>query len=63
MMLRTLICDVCGCEQKEQASNQGWAGWGALHGVALDGVANPSLCPACLTKVAKFIDGVKHGMD
>ena len=53
---RTNRCDVCGIIEEEEHFGDGWAGWGALHGIVLNGVENPSICPRCLTKVAEFID-------
>jgi len=61
---RTIQCDVCGEQAEEQVANDGWLGWGALNGIALNGVPNPSLCPACLSEVANFVDKeLRHGMD
>jgi len=60
---RTIECDVCGATEIEQAPETGWQGWGAIQGVALDGVANPNLCPSCLGKVMQYVDEVKHGLD
>jgi rubredoxin len=57
---KTIHCDECGAAQAEVAPDAGWPGWGAIHGVVWDGVANPSLCPACLGKVMAFIDKEKH---
>lgn len=65
MILRTIKCDVCGETQQEASPNSGWAGWGALHGVVLNGIPNPSLCPPCLEKTAAFVDSLRsnHGVD
>jgi len=61
---RTIECDVCGAIAEEAAPNAGWHGWGALHGITLDGTDNPVLCPPCLGKVATFIDKEKqHDVD
>lgn len=65
-VLRTIKCDVKDCENQytEPSEGEGWKGWGALQGIALDGVPNPALCPDCLEKVANFIDGgLKDGLD
>lgn len=56
-ILRNIECDVCHATQQEQEANAGWPGWGAVQGVQLNGIPNPSLCPDCLTKVMVFIDG------
>ena len=61
---RTISCNVCGSTAEEVSPEQGWPGWGAIHGVALNGVTNPNLCPLCLVKVMEFIDtGAGNGMD
>lgn len=53
---RTIECDKCHKTQTEPVPNVGWQGWGAIHGVELNGVANPNLCPECLAPVMEFID-------
>lgn len=58
---RTIECDICPAMEVEKVANEGWAGWGALNGVAIDGKANPTLCPTCLSKVAAFTDAMKQG--
>lgn len=68
MLIRTIQCDVCGEECTEKNENDGWPGWGALQGIALDGRANPSLCPKHLAAAATFLDDLKqeiesNGMD
>lgn len=60
-ILRVIKCDVCGKEQVEEQINGGWVGWGALHGIKLNDTENPSLCPPCLNKVAKFINNLTEG--
>lgn len=60
MILRTIRCQ-CGTEATEKEENAGWGGWGALHGIALNGEPNPHLCPACLNKVAEFADKMVGG--
>lgn len=57
---RTIQCDICGAVEAETIPNNGWQGWGALQGVVLDGTPNPSLCPACLSKLADLADRLKE---
>jgi len=57
---RTIKCQ-CGAEDKEKEHGAGFIGWGALHGIALNGESNPSLCPSCLKKVAEFLDKLMGG--
>lgn len=59
-ILRTIVCDCCGSRATEGEENQGWHRWGALHGIGLDGVANPTLCRECLTAVATFTNALKN---
>ena len=58
MILRQIKCDVAACSVvlTEHEPNAGFPGWGALHGVMMNGSVNPNLCPACLAKVAEFMD-------
>lgn len=58
MITRKAICDVCHKEEVEVAQNIGWPGWGAVQGVSLNGVDNPTLCSECLNKVMQFVDGL-----
>lgn len=61
---RTITCDICCKTATETVPNEGWPGWGGLHGIALNGVTNPTLCPTDLARVAEFIDKeLRHGMD
>lgn len=61
---RTIRCDCCGVEQIETMPDAGWAGWGAIYGVALNGASNPNVCPVCLSKVMEFVEKeVCNGMD
>lgn len=53
---KTIVCDVCGTEEAEQVTDGGFIGWGALHGIELNGVPNPNLCPTCLLATAAFVD-------
>ena len=55
-ILTKATCDICGKTQTEEAHGSGFPGWGALHGIVLNGVANPWLCPKHLHQVAKFVD-------
>ena len=61
MMLRTLVCGVCGKRGEEPAPGEGHAGWGQLLGVILDGDDNPYLCPEHLAAVADRVDALKRG--
>lgn len=58
---KTIRCEVC--RMSEQAAGvggaDGWRGWGQLSGIALDGAANPELCPSCLASVAAYVDQMK----
>lgn len=56
--VRTIKCDIPGCEAQhtEKTHGDGFPGWGELKGIALNGVANPSLCPKHLAMVAEYID-------
>lgn len=68
-MIRAIIeCDICGKQQPEAAPGEGYPGWGAVHGAALDGVPNPNLCPEHLGAVMTLVDRMKneekaHGVD
>ena len=63
-ILRTIICDACGASATEPSPNDGWIGWGGLNGVQINDVINHQLCPACLAKVAEFVDKeVFNGVD
>lgn len=59
-IIRTIQCDVCGKALEEDKPGHGWPGWGALQGISLDGVPDPSLCPFDKGKVADFIDKLKQ---
>lgn len=60
---RTIMCDVCGVEQAEHVADQGWPNWGAVHGIAFNGVATPNVCPSCLADVMDFLEERKNGVD
>ena len=55
-ILKTIECDVCKWSLPEHTPNAGFQGWGAIQGVQLNGVDNPTLCPVCLGKVMPVID-------
>ena len=59
--LLTLVCDVCRHQATEIEPGAGLPGWGALHGISLDGVPDPVLCPEHLGMIANHLDGMKHG--
>lgn len=56
MINRAIECDVCGAVQSEGEHGGGFEGWGALHGIQLNNVPNPCLCPDCLGHVANYAD-------
>ena len=58
---QTIVCDICGAGMTEPQPGAGFQGWGALKGIALDGVENPTLCPEHLGALAQFADDLKHG--
>jgi len=60
MILRLIQCDVCGKDYTENAEGAGFPGWGALHGIVLDGIHNPSLCPKCLAEVACYVNKMRN---
>ena len=59
MILRTIKCDICNEQLLETNNGDGFPGWGALHGISLDNVDNPSLCPQCLREIAQHMDAYK----
>lgn len=63
MNLRLVTCDIPGCPRRyeEAAPGEGFPGWGQLHGIALNGISNPLLCPEHLAKVAAYTDTLKEG--
>ena len=60
MIIRTIICFHCGIKQEETNPNAGWPGWGAIHGVQIDGTINPDFCPECLSVIMNFVDNCKQ---
>lgn len=59
MRQQTISCDIPGCnESGVDTDGQGFHGWGALHGISLNGTPNPCLCPLHLAAVAEFIDSL-----
>lgn len=59
MILRAIVCDVCGVKYTEANAGSGFPGWGSVNGMALDGIENPSLCPTHLAAAALFLDDMK----
>jgi len=59
-IVRTIRCAVCGASHTEEKEGDGFPGWGELRGVALDGEANPTLCPHHLSEATDFIDSMKQ---
>lgn len=55
-ILKTIECDVCKFSIPEPSANAGFQGWGAIQGVQLNGIDNPTLCPFCLGRVMQVID-------
>lgn len=62
MILRTIVCDVCGNEYRESGAGDGFPGWSGINGVALDGIHDPKLCPECTKSVMNFVDSMKERM-
>lgn len=60
-IIQSIRCDVCGAEMDESQPGAGFPGWGALQGIDLDGVENPSLCPGDLGRLGQFADDLKYG--
>lgn len=62
MNLRTITCDIPGCRQRyeETAPGDGFPGWGQLHGISLNEISNPLLCPGHLAKLAAYTDSLKE---
>ena len=67
MMVRKVVCGVCGTSHTETLPGEGWPGWGQLQGIVLDGDENPYLCPTHLSDIAGFTNtlrmGVGNGVD
>lgn len=59
MIKRTVFCAVCGAQCTEDHEGAGFPNWGQVQGIALDGDANPHLCPVCLGKAAAHLDAMK----
>lgn len=60
MIIRTIICDKCGNEFKENMENGGFPGWGHIAGIMNDetGSDKAYLCPDCLKKLMKWLNNV-----
>ena len=56
MILKTIHCSVCDDRCTEEQPGEGFPNWGQLTGITFNGDENPTLCPACLTRVATFMD-------
>lgn len=68
MELRTIKCDIEGCEEWHTEINfgDGHPRWGQLKGIALNGIPDPHLCPKHLAQTAEFVDnleGANNGLD
>jgi len=63
MILRTIKCDICGISYTEDREGAGFPGWGALQGVSLDDVSNPSLCPGHLAMFGEYADKLKQELN
>jgi len=59
-IFRTVTCDVCD-ETLEDRTGSGFPDWMLINGIELDGNDQVWLCPEHRTKVANFIDELKHG--
>jgi len=53
---RTIRCDICKVEYTEREPGDGFPNWGQLHGISLNGVQNPNLCPEHLHALAERAD-------
>jgi hypothetical protein len=55
---RTIVCDVCGAAEKEPERDSGFVGWGAVQGVALNEMPNPTVCPLCMRAVMQALERI-----
>jgi len=55
-IIRSIRCDVCGIVEGEVVEGAGFPGWSSVHGVSLNGVANPALCRDHTSVVMKMLD-------
>lgn len=58
MIIRIAVCDVCGLRAEEPGPGYGWQGWGSFKGIALNGVADPMLCPTHKAALADALDAM-----
>ena len=58
--VRKFICDVCEDSYQEESYGDGAPSWGQLMGIKLDGIQNPTLCPAHLAILAESLDKMKQ---
>ena len=58
---RVIKCDIPNCPyyREEVEYGGGWEGWGQIQGVALNGKANPDLCPEHLKQTMNFVDKLR----
>lgn len=56
MIKRTIVCSICNASYTEKEANEGFPKWGAIHGISLNGIDNPHVCPQHLAAVAEFVD-------
>ena len=58
---RVIKCDVKPCDNQatEPKPDDGWIGWGSIKGLKNPetGATEAFVCPDCLQKVAKILDG------
>jgi len=59
-LLRIVSCDICN-KKLEDKTGSGFPNWMLINGIVLDGNSQVWLCPEHRTKVADFIDELKHG--
>jgi len=64
MAIKQMIeCVVCGKTAVEMCAGDGFMGWGALQGIALDAEINPDLCPTHLSAMAELLEGLTLSPD
>jgi len=62
MLLKTVECGVCKTRYTEKSPNDGFPNWGQLSGAALNGDANPYLCPEHFGNVKAFVQRMLREM-
>lgn len=56
---RTITCDTKGCNNSysEKEYGDGLPGWGIIKGASNEKGSEPSLCPDCMVKHLKILNG------